>query len=109
MNRILKAVAAGALFAITVPFGGALAEDVWLMDGVTARTSNNPLVTADKFKKNPPWVIGMSHFGVNANTWTVQVAHESQGAAKKDPPASLNLSCLTPVSIKRNRSPISRI
>lgn len=29
--------------------------------------------------------IGMSHFGVNANTWTVQVAHESQGAAKKDP------------------------
>ena len=85
MNRILKAVAAGTLLAITAPFGGALAEDVWLMDGVTARTSNNPLVTADKFRKAPPWVIGMSHFGVNANTWTVQVAHESQGAAKKDP------------------------
>lgn len=108
MNRTLKAVAAGTLFAITAPFGGALAEDVWLMDGVTARTSNNPLVTADRFRKAPPWVIGMSHFGVNANTWTVQVAHESQGAAKKTP-ASLNLSCLTPVSIKRNRSPISRI
>lgn len=90
MHRILKTVAVGTLFAITAPFGGALAEDVWLdvwlMDGVTARISNNPLVTADKFRKAPPWVIGMSHFGVNANTWTVQVAHESQGAAKKRPP-----------------------
>jgi ribose transport system substrate-binding protein len=70
--------------ATTMLAGGAYAEDVSLMDGVTAREGDNPVVEAGKFKKDGPWVIGMSHFGVNANTWTVQVAHETEAAAKKD-------------------------
>lgn len=62
----------------------ALAAGAKLMDGVTPRTGENPIVAAGTFKKEGPWVVGMSHFGVNANTWTVQVAHEAQGAADND-------------------------
>ncbi len=74
-----------AAFALTVAFSGtAMSEDVFLMDGVTASTKDTTVVPAGKYKKDGPWVIGMSHFGVNANTWTVQVAHETEAAAAKD-------------------------
>ena len=43
------------------------------------------VVEAGKFTKAPPWKIGMSHFGVNANTWTVQVVHETEAAVEKNP------------------------
>lgn len=59
-------------------------EDIVLMDGVTPNPDDKSIVEAGKFKKDGPWVIGMSHFGVNANTWTVQVAHEADYAASKD-------------------------
>lgn len=84
MKYSLKALATAALLATTVMTAPAFAEDVALMDGVTARAENNPSVPAGKYKKDGPWVIGMSHFGVNANTWTVQVAHETEGAAAAD-------------------------
>ena len=65
--------------------GAAMAEDVFLMDGVTPSTTDTTMVPAGAFAKEGPWVIGMSHFGVNANTWTVQVAHETEAAAAADP------------------------
>jgi ribose transport system substrate-binding protein len=82
--RLNKTAAAVALLAATFLSGAALAEDVNLMDGVTPRAGDNPMVEAGKYKKDCGWVIGMSHFGVNANTWTVQVAHESEEAAAKN-------------------------
>jgi ribose transport system substrate-binding protein len=36
-----------------------------------------------KFKKDPPWTIGVSNYGVQ-NTWRVQMMAELQSAAKKD-------------------------
>ena len=43
------------------------------------------LVEAGIFKTPPPWTIGMSHFGVNANTWTQQVVHETEAAVEDNP------------------------
>ena len=86
MLGILRRFGLGMLVASAVAASPmAFAEDVHLMDGVTPRPGDNPVVEAGKYKKDCPWVIGMSHFGVNANTWTVQVAHESEAAAKKNP------------------------
>ena len=82
-NFLNGTVAALALTAAMA--GAAIAEDVFLMDGVTASTKDATVVPAGKFKKEGPWVIGMSDFGVNANTWTVQVAHETEAAAAADP------------------------
>lgn len=84
MKHLLASVAATTLLAMAAIAGPASAQDVQLMDGVTPRAGDNPLSDAGKYKKDCPWVIGMSHFGVNANTWTVQVAHESEAAAKKN-------------------------
>ena len=84
MKSIANSLALAALMATTILATPSLGEDVPLMAGVTPRAGDNPAAPAGKFKKDPPWVIGMSDFGVNANTWTVQVAHESQGAAAKD-------------------------
>ncbi|WP_281407587.1 substrate-binding domain-containing protein [Mesorhizobium sp. B2-8-3] len=83
MRRIIQSIAA-AVIATTMWCAPSFADEVSLLDGVTARAGDNPAVEAGKFKKDPPWVIGMSHFGVNANTWTVQVAHEAEAAAAKD-------------------------
>ena len=83
MRRIIQPIAA-VVIATTMWCAPSFADDVPLLDGVTARGGDNPTVEAGKFKKDPPWVIGMSHFGVNANTWTVQVAHEAEAAAAKD-------------------------
>lgn len=62
----------------------AMAQDVNLMNGVEPRPDNNSVVEAGAFQKDGPWTIAMSHFGVNANTWTVQTAHEAQGIADGD-------------------------
>jgi ribose transport system substrate-binding protein len=62
----------------------AYAQDVKLMDGVTPRAGDTRMTKPGEFKKNEPWRIGMSHFGVNANTWTVQMAHEAEAAGAKD-------------------------
>jgi ribose transport system substrate-binding protein len=84
MHISIKALGFAALLASTMLGGIASAEDAALMEGVTEGTGDNPTIEAGKFKKDGPWVIGMSHFGVNANTWTVQVAHETEAAAAKD-------------------------
>lgn len=73
----------------TLLFGTALstptfAEDIALMEGIEPRAENNSVVEAGAFQSDAPWTIGMSHFGVNANTWTVQMAHESTAAAAAD-------------------------
>jgi ribose transport system substrate-binding protein len=74
-----------ALLAFTVLAGAAgQAQEVKLMDGVTPRSGDARQTKPNEFKKEAPWKIGMSHFGVNANTWTVQMAHESEAAAKLD-------------------------
>ncbi|RCX08752.1 ABC transporter substrate-binding protein [Marinomonas foliarum] len=59
-----------------------IAGDV--MQGIAINPDNTAIVKADSYKTEAPWVIGMSHFGVNANTWTVQVAHEAEYAANLD-------------------------
>jgi len=79
-----RKVAAVAFMATVLTGAGALAQDVKLMDGVEPRPADNSVVAADTFKKAPPWKVAMSHFGVNANTWTVQTAHEAQGIADGD-------------------------
>jgi ribose transport system substrate-binding protein len=62
-----------------------IAEDFYSpMPGVVPTAGDNQAVQAGKFKKPCGWKIGMSHFGVNANTWTVQVAHEAQAAADRE-------------------------
>lgn len=85
----------------------ALAQDAILMNGVEPRPENNSVVEAGAFQKDGPWTIAMSHFGVNANTWTVQTAHEAQGVADADP-GSRTSSCSMQTSTRPSRSPISR-
>lgn len=81
MKTFHKSLLTGVLLA-SVSFSGiAYADEIQLMDGVTPRGGDNPVVESGKYQKECGWKIGMSHFGVNANTWTVQVAHESRGAA----------------------------
>jgi ribose transport system substrate-binding protein len=77
--RSTAAVLIAALLGST-----AFAQDVTLMAGVEPRPEGNSIVEAGAFKKDAPWTIAMSHFGVNANTWTVQTAHEAQGIADGD-------------------------
>ena len=54
------------------------------MAGVVPSTQGNSVIAAGAFQKEGPWTIAMSHFGVNANTWTIQTAHEAQGIADGD-------------------------
>lgn len=74
------------LMASSLALGSAAAaEGVHLMDGVEPRPGDADMVAAGAFQKDSPWRIGKSHFGVNANTWTVQMAHEANHAAAQDP------------------------
>lgn len=82
-SSFLKGAVASLALGVALA-GAAMAQDVFLLDGVTPSTKDTSIVPAGRFKKDGPWVIGMSHFGVNANTWTVQVAHETEAAAAKD-------------------------
>lgn len=83
-SKFLKGVLTGLVLSTTLS-RAAMAQDVFLMDGVTPSTTDTSVVPAGTFAKEGPWVIGMSDFGVNANTWTVQVAHETEAAAAADP------------------------
>lgn len=80
MQKTKSTVLAGLVISKALA-GAAMAEDVYLMDGV-APAESAEIVPAGTYKTDCGWKIGMSHFGVNANTWTVQVAHESEGAAE---------------------------
>jgi len=80
MKYTTKTTVLAGIVASTALVSPAMAEDVFIMDGVTP-AEGSEVVPAGTFEKECGWKIGMSHFGVNANTWTVQVAHESQGAA----------------------------
>lgn len=84
MHQGLKLLGMGLIVATVAAWTEASAQEVNLMQGVTPRPGDERMTAPDQFKKNGPWKIGMSHFGVNANTWTVQMAHESEAAAKLD-------------------------
>lgn len=84
MFKSFSSTAMAAVLAATVTVGHAWAADVNLMAGVEPRPEGNSMVSAGMYKKEGPWKIAMSHFGVNANTWTVQTAHEAQGIADGD-------------------------
>lgn len=84
MSTVMRKIGISILLAGTMLATPGLAQEVKLLDGVTTPSENNPTVEAGKYKKDAPWVIGMSSFGVNANTWTVQVAHEAEAAAARD-------------------------
>lgn len=73
-----------ALLTSTLLASPLAAQDLELMDGVFPRPGDDRVVEAGTFQAEAPWTIGMSHFGVNANTWTVQMAHESVAAAGLD-------------------------
>ena len=78
-----------ALAASTILSRAAFAQDddvsliAGVMGGVTPNPDKPAVIKAGKFKKDGPRTIIMSHFGVNANTWTVQVGHEADYAASK--------------------------
>ena len=84
MSSLLKKLTLSLIIASSLSAMPLQAQEVNLLDGVTTPAENNPSVEAGKYKKDAPWVIGMSSFGVNANTWTVQVAHEAEAAAARD-------------------------
>jgi ribose transport system substrate-binding protein len=83
ISKLLTRIALGCTCALAL-CASATAQEVKLMDGVTPRPGDTRKTAPNAFKKNAPWKIGMSHFGVNANTWTVQMAHEAESAAAKD-------------------------
>jgi ribose transport system substrate-binding protein len=81
-NLTAATIALMALAAVAAPaFSGDFFSP---LAGAVPAPGDNPLVEAGKYKKDCPWTIGMSHFGVNANTWTIQVAHEAQAAAARE-------------------------
>ena len=84
MTRIAVLGHGALLAAAMLTVSAVQAQDVKLMDGVKPKPGDTRVTKPGEFKKNTPWKIGMSHFGVNANTWTVQMAHESNAAAQLD-------------------------
>jgi ribose transport system substrate-binding protein len=82
---IKKSIATAIGFVVATGFAiPSFADDFIPMQGVTPAAGDNPVVETGKYKKECGWTIGMSDFGVNANTWTVQVAHESEAAAARN-------------------------
>jgi ribose transport system substrate-binding protein len=62
----------------------ALSQEVSLMNGVIPRPGDNRKTTEGQYKKQGPWKIGMSHFGLS-NTWAIQMAYESEYEASVHP------------------------
>jgi ribose transport system substrate-binding protein len=82
---IKKSIATAIGFVVATGLAiPSFADDFIPMQGVTPAAGDNPVVETGKYKKDCGWTIGMSDFGVNANTWTVQVAHESEAAAARN-------------------------
>ena len=74
-----------ALMVMTAIAAPTFAADSFIpLPGAVPASGDNPVVETGKYKKDCPYTIGMSHFGVNANTWTIQVAHEAQAAADRE-------------------------
>lgn len=84
MHQGLRALVFGLTATAWIGAGSVRAQEVNLMQGVTPRPGDDRMTAPNQFKKSGPWKIGMSHFGVNANTWTVQMSHEAEAAAKLD-------------------------
>ncbi len=85
MFEVAKRFAAGLILGTALIAGtAAQAEEVVLMEGVTPHPDDARMTEAGAFETAPPWTIGMSHFGVNANTWTVQMAHDTEAEAARD-------------------------
>ncbi|MDY8109395.1 substrate-binding domain-containing protein [Fulvimarina sp. 2208YS6-2-32] len=82
MKSTIRTVSAALLASVCAT--AAFAEPtVALMEGVFPAQGDNPVVEAGTFESECGWTIGMSAFGVNANTWTVQVASESEAEAER--------------------------
>ena len=62
---------------------GARAADVELLPNGLMAPASSDQIPAGKFKKDPPWVIGMSWPGVG-NTWIVQTIQEIKYAGSHD-------------------------
>ena len=78
---VCASLLAGAALSPCTP---ALADDVELLPPSLMAPSSKEFVPAGKFKKNAPWVIGMSWPGVG-NTWIVQTIQEIKYAGSHDP------------------------
>lgn len=70
--------------AAALPDRPAIAGDVELLPPGLMAPSTTETVPAGKFKKDPPWTIGMSWPGVG-NTWIVQTIQEIKYAGSHDP------------------------
>ena len=82
LHFVAAAMAVAVMVGLSAP---SFADDVFTpLPGAVPATGDNPVVDTSQFKKPCGWTIGMSDFGVNANTWTVQVAHEAQAAADRN-------------------------
>ncbi len=71
---------AGSLFGQPPAF----ADEVQLLPPDILVPSSKEMIPAGKFKKDPPWVIGMSWPGVG-NTWIVQTIQELKYAGSHNP------------------------
>jgi ribose transport system substrate-binding protein len=77
MRRISRAMLSlsAALFISSVTSAGAWAEDVQLLPPGLIEPSSKEIIPEGKFKKAPPWRIGLAFPGVG-NTWIVQMLQE---------------------------------
>ncbi len=72
MKHFGLAVATIGLMAVATLTAPSFAADFFSpLPGAVPAPGDNPVVETGKYKKDCPYTIGMSHFGVNANTWTI--------------------------------------
>lgn len=69
--------------AVTSPM--AFSEELTLLADTAPATGDNPQTKPGEFKKNGPWKVGMSHYGLSGSTHTYQTAHEAEQAVKEIP------------------------
>jgi ribose transport system substrate-binding protein len=81
-SLLVAALLSGAALFATA--GPSIAADVELLPPGLLAPAPTDMVPAGKFKKAPPWVIGMSWPGVG-NTWIVQTIQEIKAAGSHDP------------------------
>lgn len=63
----------------------ASAQDHFGLNGLSPNPDSNTKVPAGTFRQDPPWVIGVSHFDVQGDTWTRQTILETEAAAQTEP------------------------
>lgn len=81
MSLLRASIVAGAVLA---GCGASRADDVELLPPGLMAPSSKDAIPAGKFKKDPPWVIGVSWPGVG-NTWIVQTIQEIKFAGSQNP------------------------